>query len=122
MVDTLIMAERDTKVIGYFAYLSKSEVACDEDACLIAGSQTAMRRYLSISNPKTVHRYTIKKTRFGEIMKGMSLGAAYAFDEESYSRFYPLALEVGLPVTPADFTGATPDDIKFMTVRQTGWR
>ena len=116
------MAERNTKVIGHFAYMSKTEVACDEDACLIAGSQAAMRRYLSISNPETADRHTIKKTRFGEIMKGMSLGAAYAFDEESYSRFYHLALEVGLPVSPADFTGATPDDIKFMTVRQTGRR
>ncbi|MCP4550370.1 MAG: hypothetical protein GY835_28250 [bacterium] len=113
------MAEPDTKVIGYFAYMSATEVACDGDACIVAGSQAAIRRYLSISNPKNVDRYTVKKTRFGEIMKGMSLGAAYAFDRESYNRFYPLALEVGIPASPADFAGTTPDEIKFMTVRRT---
>ncbi len=113
------MSELDTKVIGYFAYLSASEIACDEDACLIAGTEAAMRRYLRISNPKSMDRYTLKKTRFGEIKKGMSLGGAYAFDEESYGRFYPLALEDGMAVPAADFTAATTDEIKFMTVKPT---
>ncbi len=70
------MPERDTKVIGYFAYRSPTEIACDGDACLIAGSRAAMRRYLSISDPKNVDTHTIKKTRFGEIMKGMFTGAS----------------------------------------------
>ncbi len=83
------MPERDTKVIGYFAYRSATEIACAGDACLIAGSRTAMRRYLSISDPKNVDKHTIKKTRFGEIMKGMY------------------------------FTGATTDEIKFMTIKPT---
>ncbi len=113
------MADRDTKVIGYFAYLSATEIVCDGDACIVAGSEATMRRYLTISNPESLDRITIKKTRFGEIMKGMSLGGAYSFDEESYGRFYPLALEVGLPVSSADFAGATPDEIKFMTIRST---
>ena len=86
---------------------------------MVAGSQAAMRRYMSIADPENVNRHTIKKTRFGEIMEGMTLGGAYSFDKESYNRFYPLALEVGLPVSPADFTGATPDDIKFMTISLT---
>ncbi len=113
------MADRDTKVIGYFAYLVATEVVCDGDACIIAGSEAALRRYLTISNPENLGRITIKKTRFGEIMKGMSLGGAYSFDEESYGRFYPLALEVGLSVSSADFTCATPDEVKFITVRLT---
>ncbi len=113
------MADRDTKVIGYFAYLSPMQVACDGEACVIAGSEEAMRRYLSISNPENAEKHTIKKTRFREITKGMSLGGSYAFDEESYSRFYPLALEVKLPVFPADFTGVGPGAIKFMTITPT---
>ncbi len=110
------MADRDTKVIGYFAYLSPTEVTCDREACVIAGSEEAMRRYLVTSNPENAEKHTIKKTRFREIMKGMSLGGSYAFDEEAYSRFYPLALEVEIPVSPADFTGRGPDEIKFMTI------
>ena len=113
------MADRDSKVIGYFAYLSPTQVACDGEACVIAGSEEAMRRYLSISNPENAENYTIKKTRFREIVKGMSLGGSYAFDEEAYSRFYPLALEVEIPVSPADFTGSGPDEIKFMTITST---
>lgn len=64
------MADRDNKVIGYFAYLSPMQVACDGEACVIAGSEEAMRRYLSISNPENAEKHTIKKTRFREITKG----------------------------------------------------
>ena len=110
------MANRDTKVIGYFAYLSATEVACDGEACVIAGSEEAMKRYLSISNPENADKHIIRKTRFGEIMKGMTLGGSYAFDEEAYSRFYPIALQAGLPVSTAAFTSQGPDEIKFMTI------
>lgn len=107
--------ETETKVIGYFAYCSPFEVICDGEACLIAGSEAAMRRYLVISNGKNWDGYTIKKTRFGEILNGMYLGEAYAFDEVSYSRFYPLALEEGLPLCDADFMDSTADEIIFLT-------
>ncbi len=113
------MSVSETKVIGYFAYRSQSEVACDEDACIVAGSEEAMRHYLKTSSPEKVSEFTIRKTRFGEIIKGMSLGAAYAFDEDAYERFYPLAREEGLPAPSADFTGTTAAEIKFMTVRLT---
>jgi len=33
----------------------------------------------------------IKKTRFGEIINGLRQGGAYAFDQEAYGRFLPLA-------------------------------
>ncbi len=76
-----------------------------------------MRRYLKIANPADAHTFTIRKTRFGDIMKGMSLGGAYAFDEEAYGRFYPLAKEAELPVPGADFRATTAGEIKFMTVK-----
>ncbi len=114
------MADRDTKVIGYFAYASPEEVACDGEACMIAGSEAAMKRYLSISDPGNIHRQTIKKTRFGEIMKGLKLGGSYSFDEDAYNRFYPLAKQVGMPIEAADFTGSDSEEIKFMTVTPTG--
>ncbi len=111
--------ETETKVVGYFAYCSPFEVICDGEACMIAGSEAAMRKYLEMSNGKNWDRYTIKKTRFGEILNGMYLGEAYSFDEVSYSRFYPLALEEGIPLCDADFTGSTADEIKFLTVAPT---
>ena len=97
-------AAEDTKVIGYFAYASPSEVVCDGDACIIAGSEADLRTYLAeLGRGLTMH-HTLKKTRFGEIMRGMRLGAAYAFDETSYNRFYPLAKREGFDLGPEDFS------------------
>lgn len=97
---------RNHKVIGYFAYSSPSEVVCTGGnfACVIAGSEKTMREYIENISPGGSAKTTIKKTRFGDILKGMQLGAAYAFDEESYARFYPLAILEGLPVEKADFS------------------
>lgn len=36
-------AAEDAKVIGYFAYASLTEVVCDGDACMIAGSDADLR-------------------------------------------------------------------------------
>lgn len=96
------MASSDgTKVIGYFAYTSQAEVVCDGDACIIAGSEADLRRYISALARERKH--TLKKTRFSEIMQGMQLGAAYAFDEVAYNRFYPLAKRQGLDLGPEEF-------------------
>jgi len=93
----------DAKVIGYFAQSSPSEVVCDGDACVIAGSDSDLRAYISKLGPGEEINHTLKKTRFGEIMRGMRLGAAYAFDEIAYNRFYPLAKREGLELGPEDF-------------------
>ena len=97
-------AANDSKVIGYFAYLSPSEVACDGDACLIIGSDVDLKIFISEIGFDKEASPTIKKTRFGEIMRGMRLGAAYSFDEIAYNRFYPLAKREGLELGPEDFS------------------
>ena len=102
------------KVIGFFAYSGSGEVICDGDACIIAGSEAKMRDYISRMNPGG--RLTIKKTRFGEIKKGLSLGAAYCSDEESYNRFYPLAGKAGIKAGPRDFSGETPTGLHFVRI------
>ncbi len=61
-----------------------------------------MRQYLLEIGAQSSH--TVRKTRFGEIMRGLSLGAAYAFDEESYGRFLPLGRAAGLTLSDADFS------------------
>ena len=109
------MATRDTRVIGYFACLSPIDLICtDTDACVIAGSSDAMAQYLGEVAPDTVGA-TIRKTRFADILRGLQLGAAYAFDKESYARFYPLAREAGLVVQPAEFD--PQHGRRFFTVR-----
>ena len=106
----------DTKVIGYFAYASLSDVVCDGDACIIAGSDADLRKYLFELGSGEGINHTLKKTRFGEIMHGMRLGAAYAFDETAYNRFYPLAKREGLDLGPEDFS-ATATGRHFVRVQ-----
>jgi len=117
------MSNYNHKVIGYFAFASRTEVICTGDkgdACVITGSDTAMKKYLAEIDPKGLKNHTIKKTRFGEILKGLNLGAAYGFDEESYDRFYPLAIKEGLPVSKADFNKISAEGMRFFTVQLKG--
>ena len=116
----MTLADRNTKVIGYFAHSSPTHVVCTGRACVIAASEQAMRDYLREIDPGNRTSHTIRKTRFGEIIQGMRLGGAYAFDSESYTRFYPLARTEGLKVAEADFETARQRGDKFLTVELTG--
>lgn len=112
------MPSRDAKVVGYFAYLSAMQVVCtDVDACVVSGSSSAMEQYVAEVYAEQASRVTVRKTRFGEVLRGLELGAAYAFDKESYARFYPLALEAGIPVSAADFDDPRHQGTRFFTVR-----
>jgi hypothetical protein len=111
------MADRDSRVVGYFACLSPTQVVCTGvDACVVSGSADAMQEYVAELHPKARPAATVKKTRFGEILRGLEAGGAYAFDKESYARFYPLALEAGLAVKAADFDRG-PSGRRFLTLR-----
>lgn len=76
-----------------------------------------MAKYLTEMGAGGSSQHTVRKTRFQEILQGLSLGAAYAFDEESYGRFYPLAREEGLPVVAADFAAARARGERYVTVQ-----
>ena len=112
------MSVYSTKVIGYFAHTSGMNVFCDGDACIIAGSEHAMKEYINHNSSLKASSYTIKKTRFGEIMQGINLGAAYCFDEETYNRFYPLAQKEGMNVGPEDFSGFSPTGMHFARIQK----
>jgi hypothetical protein len=109
------MSKNDKKVIGYFAVYSSQDVFCDGDACLIAGSQSALHKYIKLS-PKAGSDFQIRKTRLSEILEGISLGGAYAFDKESYNEFYPLANRYGLSLKNEDFS-PTETGNHFVVVR-----
>lgn len=97
-----------TRVIGYFATTSPVHVVCDGDACVVAGSEAAMRKYLKRTCNRSGGRIRIRKTRFGEIAAGLQLGGAYAFDEAAYNRLRPLADGVGVSLAPQDFSDPDP--------------
>jgi len=114
------MADHSRKVIGYFAFASPTEVVCTGDkgdACVISGSVRAMKAFLKEIDPNEQKRHTVKKTRFGEILRGLKLGAAYGFDEESYRKFYPLARKEGLPVKEGNFNEMKDKGFRFFTVQ-----
>ena len=112
--------ERDTIIIGYFAATNRGDVVCDGPACIIAGSYKTMKDYLAKSKTKPPGTIRIVKTRFGEILAGMRMGAAYSFDAESYGRFLPLARETGMNLDDADFTPEKAGDVRFLTITPTG--
>ena len=117
------MTDRNSKVIGYFAFASPTEVVCTcdrGDACVISGTVQTMKAFVKEFDPDELKKRTIKKTSFGEIMSGLKLGAAYAFDEESYKKFYPLARKEGLNVAEANFDELKSKDFRFFTVQLKG--
>ena len=115
------MAKRNRKVIGYFAFIPPGEVVCtDGNACVISGSAGAMKKFIMEMDPNGQKKHIIKKTLFEEIMSGLKLGAAYAFDEESYEKFYPLARQKKINVAKADFDEMKPKGFRFFIVQLKG--
>jgi len=110
------MLKRSRTVIGWFAVAGLNAL-CDGDACVIAGSREAMRTIMARRAVGGAPSLTIKKTRFGEIMTGLSLGAAYCFDEEAYNRFFPLAQREGLSLGPEDFSDPGPHGVHLFRVQ-----
>jgi hypothetical protein len=105
-------------VIGYFAYTPPMDAVCtDVDACVIAGSRQAMDEYIAASRTGRASELIVRKTTFKEILRGMKLGGAYAFDETSYRTFYPLARKAGLQVVTADFQEVRRLGGRFVIVR-----
>ena len=109
------------KVIGYFAIRRGTPyILCDGDACVIAGSEQAINFYITKLAKQKVSNYTIKKTRYGEIVQGMRMGGVYTFDKKAYKRFYPLAKAEGIPVVEFEFEGDEKpheDAVRLMRVK-----
>lgn len=115
--------KESTKVIGYFAYTKSIYAYCDGDACIIAGSDELMKRYLQ-KVPNAIQEYTVKKTRFGEIIEGIRKGAAYAFDEEAYGRFISCAKSNAIEGLPTNDMFLEPtaydSDMHFIRIQMVG--
>jgi len=68
------MKNNHTQVIGYFAVRrDTANILCDGDACVIAGSQKEMNRYIFSLGRKNPIDFDVKKTRYGEILQGLHM-------------------------------------------------
>ena len=110
------MKKPNKVVIGYFAASKGGNVACDGPACIVAGSYKTLKAYLDITDAKASAEMKISKTWFSDIMTGMKMGGAYAFDRESYGKFAPLAREAGMDCEDFDFKPDADGGMKFCTV------
>lgn len=109
------MSKKLGKVIGYFAFHPPIDVLCDGDACIIAGTQSALNKYIkTLSAPEVA--FQNRKTRLSDIRDGIDRGGAYAFDKESYKIFHPLANELGFKLKNEDFN-STETGLHFVVVR-----
>ena len=92
----LQMSDKESKVMGFVAQRKGTiSLLCDGDSAVVAGSEKKIRDYISTSVGHSDSDYEIKKARYGHILQCLKIGAAYSFDEESYDRFYPLAIQEG---------------------------
>jgi hypothetical protein len=109
------------KVVGFFAIRTGTpNILCDGDACVIGGSKTQLQNYIQQQNTENPADYTIKKTTYAEIRRGMKMGGAYAFDLESYGRFRQLAMLDGENMTEfnsGNDTDASTDALHLMRVQ-----
>lgn len=109
------------KIVGFFAiWTGTPNVLCDGDACVIGGSRAQLQDYIRNQGDENPADYTIKKTTYAEIRRGMKMGGAYAFDLESYGRFRQLALLDGENMTEfnsGNDTNGPTDALHLMRVQ-----
>ena len=99
-------------LIGYIAQVSRYEVLCDGAAFFVIGARPRLKAHLASNAPVLAGGYALKKAWFDDILAGLRMGGAYAFDEEAYNRFYPLAQRAGLRVGAEDFSAPPPPGLR----------
>jgi hypothetical protein len=107
-------------VVGYFASAGMNAV-CDREACVIADSADTMRRLIEQRmGAGNAARYQIRKTTFAEVVRGLRLGGAYAFEPAAYDRFRALAEQAGLPVGPECSEPPQPAGVHLVRLQWVG--
>ena len=107
--------DRDSRVLGFFAYAGPDEVFRFEEACVIAGSRERLQACLSAHPALRDVSLTLAKIRFADVHAGLDAGAAYALDEEAFERFAPLARDAGIDIAKT-FPEGEPGTLSFVKV------
>ncbi|MDD9982110.1 MAG: hypothetical protein OXU81_12265 [Gammaproteobacteria bacterium] len=113
---TVRSRERDSRVLGFFAHAGRDEVFRFEEACVVAGSQERLRACLATHPKLRDAALTLAKIRFADVHAGLDAGAAYAFDEEAFGRFAPLARDAGIDVAET-FPDSDVEAFNFVKVQ-----
>ena len=108
-------SDESSRVIGVYAYSKPGSVFLYEDGCVVAGSEELIKQYLKSLGGEPARDIKIAKIRFGELYAGLKSGAVYAFDRESYGRFYAPARRAGIDDLHG-FPDAESGDIQLMKV------
>ena len=109
------LRDRDSRVLGFFAYAGPDEVFRFEDACVIAGSRERLQACLATHPALRDASLTLAKIRFADVHAGLDAGAAYALDEEAFERFAPLARDAGIDIAET-FPEGESDTLNFVKV------
>lgn len=104
---------KDDPLIGYVG-TNGTTVVCKGNACIVAGSEEQMARFVQDSPASASLR--IEPASFSTILRVYLMGEAYCFDELAYSRFLPLGRAMGLPLPDPDFSHCDPSQVKLMTI------
>ena len=107
--------DRDSRVLGFFAYAGPEEVFRFDEACVIAGSRERLQACLATHPKLRDASLTLAKIRFADVHAGLDAGAAYALDEEAFERFAPLARDAGIDIAET-FPDGEPDTFSFVKV------
>ena len=107
--------DRDSRVLGFFAYAGPEEVFRFEEACVIAGSRERLEACLAIHPELRDASLALAKIRFADVHAGLDAGAAYALDEEAFERFAPLARDAGIDIVET-FPEGEPGTLSFVKV------
>ena len=107
--------DRDSRVLGFFAYAGPDEVFRFDEACVITGSRERLQACLATHPKLRDASLTLAKIRFADVHAGLDSGAAYALDEEAFERFAPLARDAGIDIAET-FPEGDPDTLSFVKV------
>jgi hypothetical protein len=107
-------AQTDDLIIGYVSRQGMN-MACDGDACIVAGTREAMVAILQYHRRDPAQQ-VIEPARCSQILQAIALGGAYAFDEQAYGRFLPEAQQAGLPLVEEDFSDPGPTGIHLVRI------
>ena len=113
---TTRLHNRESRVLGFFAHAGPDEVFRFEEACLIAGSRERLRACLATHPKLRDASLRLAKIRFADVHAGLDAGATYAFDEEAFERFAPLARDAGIDVAET-FPDRNLDAFNFVKVK-----
>ena len=104
-----------SRVLGFFAYAGPGEVFRFEEACVVTGTRERLQACLAINPRLRKASLTLSKIRFADVYVGLAAGSSYAFDDEAFGRFAPLARDTGIDVAET-LPDREPDRFSFVKV------